>query len=288
MTADEFKAWRTGGLWRLEGRVVLAFTGPDRLRYVNGQVTNDVARLVPGRAMHAAVCNAKGKMQADLYVHALADALVADGPAELADTLPGRMERYLIADDAAMDDRTDRVHCVHVWGTRREDPLPGEWFRSENPWRLGCADGVDVVCREPVSDAGCGDAVAEVMRVLAGVPRWGCELDEDTLPPEVAEDRWISYTKGCYIGQETVSRLKSVGRTTRLMVGLETDDGSVPAAGAEVSVDGVSVGSVTSAVMNPLSGRGVALGFVRRVHAAPGTRVNVGGVAGGVVALPLG
>ena len=135
--------------------------------------------------------------------------------------------------------------------------------------------------------------VLEACRIEAGIPRWGAELDESVLPNEAWLERTaISYTKGCYLGQETVARLKTYGHVNRHLVALLLPLGCGAAPGGAVRAGDDAVGTVTSAVDSPLHGRRVALAFVKREHEAPGTTLRVetptGAVEGVVAAVPLG
>jgi folate-binding protein YgfZ len=132
------------------------------------------------------------------------------------------------------------------------------------------------------------EAVLELLRIEAGVPRLGRELDESVLPDEARLERAVSTTKGCYTGQEVVARMRSRGRVSHLLVGLRCADPSLPALRASVQEpEGKRVGEVTSAVLSPRFGA-IALAYVRRPWDAPGTRLRVGGGSVEVVSLPFG
>ena len=134
-----------------------------------------------------------------------------------------------------------------------------------------------------------GHAALNILRTEAGIPWYGAELNEQTLPPEAGlEQRAISYTKGCYLGQEIVERIRSRGHVNRKLVGLVLGGASLPAAGAKLRRDGKEVGHVTTAVHSPTLGRAIALGYVRREHLEPGTRLEVeGGGTAEVTTLPF-
>jgi folate-binding protein YgfZ len=132
-----------------------------------------------------------------------------------------------------------------------------------------------------------GDAAAlEVLRVEAGVPRMGAELSEEVLPPEARLEHAISYTKGCYTGQEIIARVRSRGQVAHLLVGLAPDDGAPLAVGAAIEAEGERVGEVTSAAVSSRLGP-IALGYVRRAHAEPGTALSAAGRSVRVRALPF-
>jgi folate-binding protein YgfZ len=262
-------------------RAVWRFTGPDRVRYVNGQVTNDVARLQPDQTCYAAVTTAKGRMEGEVFIRAMDDTLWLDAPLELRESLGLRLGKYLIADDAEMEDVTDEWTLVHILGggelnverstlsVQRSDfaryGLVGTdfWVTAGQPHSLG--EEVDPL-------------VLETIRLELGWPRWGMELDANTLPPEAGlESRAISYDKGCYIGQETIARIKSIGHVNRSLCVLAALDDTTPTVETPLTASGQKVGHITSAGFSPLLQKGIALGWVGRHHAAPGTELEAGG-----------
>lgn len=260
----------------LSDRTVLRFTGADRLRYLNGQITQDLRRISPGVALPSCVTNAKGRLQALLWVSATEDALSVDSDPGFEEPLLARFERYIVADDVTLEDVSGKQGLLHVTGM---DPTQIACLRdfskiqanrlAENGWDV-C---VPLEQKEAVRVA-LGDKVGtkedwEVLRVERGVPVWGHELGEDTLPPEAGLDRThVDYHKGCYIGQEVISRLKSVGHVNRRLVRLRGAAGVVlPVCGAELQIagaeGGAGVGRLTSAVR--LQSREVAaLAYLKR------------------------
>ncbi len=280
----------------LSDRAKLRLTGEDRLRFLNGQVSNDVRRATADEAIYTGVMTIKGKLCADAFVHAEPDALLLDAEGELRETLAARLEKYIIADDVQIEDATETLGLFHLLNFVEAAPagLPaalqalGPGIKSVRSLRLG-RPGLDVFCDAALTDAvhaaltpagytQLNDDALESLRILLGVPRWGAELDETVLPAEAGiEDRAVSFSKGCYIGQEVVSRVRSVGHVNRHLCGLRATDASPLYAGmrlhAAEDAGGREIGRITSAA--PSAGHGgaafVALGYVRREHAAPGT-----------------
>jgi folate-binding protein YgfZ len=257
-------------LWRL--------SGPDALRYLNGQVTNDVSALTEGRGCYAAVCTAKGRMEGDVFISLHDGVFYLDSCAELHESLGARLEKYLIADDAAFEDVSDLWSLSHVFGpTPPSAPptgfvvpharfgVPGHdvWIPSSGAFVAGDHAGADVV---------------ETLRLEHGIPRWGAELTPNTLPPEAGPSMLaaISYTKGCYVGQETIARLKSVGHVNRTLIFLRSESASFPEASTKLKQDDREVGAVTSAGFSPQLDCGIALGYVQRSVAAEGTALDGG------------
>lgn len=254
-------------LWRL--------TGPDAARYLNGQVTNDVTRVAEDGACYAAVCTAKGRMEGDVSIALHGGEFYLDAEPVLHDSLGARLDKYLIADDAAFEDLRDSWHLVHVFGATTP-PVPGEGFAVRYA-RFGLP-GHDIWCATPIPAVGSSvDAdVVETLRLEQSIPRWGAELGTNTLPPEAGPHMLaaISYTKGCYVGQETIARLKSVGHVNRTLVFLKSDSESFPPTGAKLVHDGRDAGVVTSSGFSPRLERGVALAYVQRQHAAGSTTLQ--------------
>jgi folate-binding protein YgfZ len=275
----EFQA--RGGVVDLSDRLKLILTGADRARYLNGQVTSNVQKLATDQAQRACVTTAKGKLCAEVVITASLDAIFIDADASLRETLPARLERYMIADDAALRECEDGTRLLHFLG-----PKP-DWLGEVAPDRglpvmrkaarfgregwdwWADAETVDAkwnVIRERV--AVLDETVSEILRIEAGVPRWGRELNEDTLPPEAGLDRThIDYHKGCYIGQEVISRLKSVGHVNRSLSGFISVAGVPLSAGAALFVAGDetrAVGVLTSAGYSFALEKPVALGYLKR------------------------
>jgi folate-binding protein YgfZ len=212
------------GAIRLEPRCILRLTGNDRVRYLNGQLTQDVATLAPGVTRHTCLTDAKGRIQAEAWVSALPDSLLVDAPAELGETLAMRLERYIIADDVSIADESGIWQLTHVLGT---DPAQLELTADalvSACERYGVA-GHDVFSRGPQAALDAlrqlDPEVLDELRIGHGIPVWGRELDAETLPPEAGlEARSVSFTKGCYLGQEVISRIRSAGKTNRSLVRL--------------------------------------------------------------------
>lgn len=260
-----------GGVVDLASRLKLLFTGEDRVRYLHGQLTANLLNPQKNKGvLPACVTTAKGKLCADVFVSFGPSGILLDAEPNVADTLPARMERYIVADDVTMEEATDRVAIVHVIGVPLEQiaafaPLPANRFGIEGfdifpPFRADLPPIWEKLTAEiPVLS----DDLLEVLRIERGVPRWGRELGEDTLPPEAGLDRThIDYHKGCYIGQEVISRLKSVGHVNRQLTGFVAD-APIPA-GASIASGEQKCGEITSATWSFALERPIALGYLRR------------------------
>ncbi|MCB1076450.1 MAG: folate-binding protein YgfZ [Verrucomicrobiae bacterium] len=263
----------------LSSRAKFRLTGADRERYLNGQVTNQVKLATPEKAIEACVCNVKGKLEGVVHITRSADgeAFWIDGPPELRDSLFARLGRYIIADDCELEDVTDDFGLVHALGEWPD--LPGAVWKASNRWGM---PGVDLwVERDSlpkILSAGAPmDAEAlEDLRIRNGIPRWGAEWNADTLPAEVRlDERAVDFHKGCYVGQEVVSRLESVGRVNRLLVAIEAiTDGGVATVGAEVFSADDSSGEKPSGMVTSVTSDGRrALAIVKRDLSEPETKL---------------
>lgn len=230
----------------LAPRALWKITGPDRLRFLNGQTTQDIAALRPGHAVHAAVTNAKGKMDAEIWVTAHdADALWIDAPPGLQDALTARLDRYLIADDARLEDVTGSRLIHHVLTS----PPPGA-IASARFLRPGHDLWLEPDQPPPLPPA--SPEAIETLRILQCIPLWGRDIGPEHLPPEAALDRdAISYRKGCYIGQEVLARIKSIGRVNKRLARLHSTATVMPALPCPIQHQGRTIGSLTSACPLP-------------------------------------
>jgi folate-binding protein YgfZ len=282
MNLDTYRRILAGGSLTavLSPRALWRLTGPDAARYLNGQVTNDVARLADGHACYAAVCTAKGRMEGDVSIALHSREFYLEADLILRESLGARLEKYLIADDAVFEDVSDLWSLRHVFGAT-PPPAPETGFVIAYA-RFGMP-GHDVWDANPnavIADAAVEADVIETLRLEHGIPRWGAELTTATLPPEAGPHMLeaISYTKGCYVGQETIARLKSVGHVNRSLVFLQSDSAAFPAPGTKLMLGDHETGAVTSSGYSPRLEKGIALGYAQRQAAAHGALLQAGGL----------
>lgn len=303
--AREYRAVRTaaGLLDRTAmGRILLR--GEDRAPWLQGLVSNDVRLLAAGRdRLQACLLDATGHVQADLTLVRLPDALLVEMELPWVEHVSRLLDDYLIAEDVTMEDVSASIVCFSVQGPRADEfrtviasPLAivEADHTGESGFDLyvaaGQAAGTWCALREAGAEPAGAD-VAEVLRVEAGIPRYGIDLDASVLPLEAGLlETHISTEKGCYVGQEIVARILSHGRTNRALTGLLLG-GAAAQKGDSVLFEGREVGRLTSVVdAMGLDGR-IALGFVRHEAREPGTQVTVVGAAGAstaqVAALPF-
>jgi tRNA-modifying protein YgfZ len=305
------------------GRIVVS--GKDRASYLQGLLTNDVVALAAGQGCYAAYLTAQGRMIADMHVYELGDTMLLTMAGDVKDAVLAKLDQFIFGEDVQLGDVTATFAQIAVVGpaaaasiakvlgsvaadTLRSLPEHGN-VRSQ--WSGGAAivtrildagePGFDVYLEREQAGAlksalASGDvaeadeATADTLRIEAGVPRFHRDMDEDTIPLEAGiEQRAISFTKGCYVGQEVVIRVlhRGHGRVARRLVGLALDGSQAPAPGATIRAGEREIGQVTSSTMSPALQKPIALGYVHRDFVEPGTHVSVDGANGQVVALPF-
>lgn len=303
------------------GRVAL--TGADRRSYLQGLLTNDIDALVPGTGCYAALLTAQGRMITDMRVLELGDAVLLDVPAQQATAIRDHLDRFVITEDVSVADVTSTRAEIGLYGPAAIDVLQAAGTEGGAPAALHASTNVRIagvpalLVRSDAYGAGGFDLIAaaeemppieaaliaagavrasdqdaETVRIESGRPRFGADLDADTIPLEAGlEERAISRTKGCYVGQEVIVRVldRGQGRVARRLVGLTLPaSATVPAPGAALRANGRDVGRVTSATFSPALARPIALGYVHRDFVEPGTRVEIDGSGEAIVAaLPL-
>jgi tRNA-modifying protein YgfZ len=266
----------------------LALTGPEAKAFLQGLVSNDIESLTPGHGCYAAVLTPKGKMLGDLRVLDLGDELLLDSERVALQGIFNVLWRGRVGMGVEIHKRTVQMGLLSVVDLRLAGPAEHDNARAEIAGRpvvavttdvgtdLFCAaDDIEAIRAEyPAGD----EAALEVLRVEAGRPRYGVDLDDSVIPQEAGlNERAVSFTKGCYVGQETVARLHYRGKPNRNLRGLRL---SAPSqTGAEIRLGEKVVGRLGSVVVSPRHGP-IALALVRR-EAGPGDVVAVGGQATG-------
>lgn len=307
----EYEAVRGGvgaGLFDMSARGRVEVSGGEAVQFLNGMVTNDVARLGEGEWMHAAFPNPQGRLIASARIFRTGSTYLFDTEAASYPSMLRALERFTLAGDFHVRDLTDETAHLSVQGARAAEVVRtvlGEdaasiargrvlkFSKGEGEVTLARAthtaeDGFDLFAREgaalglwgELQSAGaraCGYDALDVLRIEAGVARYGADADESNVVIEVVdEEAAVSYTKGCYVGQEIIARIHWRGHVAKKLAGLVFDGEAEVEAGARLrSEEGREAGRVTSVAGSPRLGRLVALGLVKYDYLQPGTRLKV-------------
>ncbi len=305
------------GLIDLSSRAKVALTGNDRIRWLNGMVTNNIRDLAVSCGVYAFLLNPQGHILGDLYVYNRGESLTVDAEQSQLDKLLGIFDRYIIMDDVEVTNLSDRIQSIGIAGPRTKDVLRGAGLqvpplealhladvtwqdtaltiaRGDHPgvewYELWLAPEQVSVLRGALTQAGAkpvSSAAQELLRIAAGVPRYGQDIRERDLPQETSQERALHFSKGCYVGQEIVERIRSRGAVHRKFTGFEVA-GTLPAPVTKVQAEGKDVGEITSVASLPAAGgeRSVAIGYIRREF-APGKQVQAGDAQLTVTNLPF-
>jgi folate-binding protein YgfZ len=315
------------GVLDLGFRSRLCLVGGDRARFLHGQVTNDVKKLAVGEGCYAAITTAKGKMEGDMNIFCLADELLLDLEPGLTEKISQRLVKYIVADDVQIVDAAPHYGLLSVQGPEAGAVVQALGLPGDIPGRpLGSMKITDsllgdiyLMCHARLGGTGfdlfvpnqslgavadkliaaakqaggraCGWQAFETARIEAGIPRFGADMDETNIPLECGlEARAITYTKGCYIGQEVINRIHSVGHVNRELCGLRLADDlkALPECGDKLFqvgnesgvIPGREGGHITSSVKSPLLNANIALGYVRREASQAGTQLTLKTAAG--------
>jgi len=272
-------------------------SGPDRVSWLQGMLTNDVSRLKTGQGCYAAHLNAQGKMLSHMIVLAEEEALWLVMERDNVAACVQELDKLLIMEDASISDRTEDFESISLAGAEAKTLLE-VWvgvgaalvsiydhikvagrrvLRTEWGYDVFVTPGEASEVRSELLESGAvtaGRTFWDLLRIEAGFPRYGVDVDQTTTFPELG-DRGIDYDKGCYIGQEVVAKIKHLGHVNRNFVGLKLIDIQVPERGAAVHDSGREVGRITSAIRSPGVGSVIALAFVRRSSCSVGTQLMV-------------
>src|SRR4051812_19086534 len=316
--STEVETLRHGaGVYDLGWRAKLIGTGEDRVRWFNGMVTNNIKDLAQNQGAYTFLLNAQGQIQADMYVYNRGEHMLVDTDRSQADRVREIFEKYIIMDDVAIEDGSEELSAIGLQGTeaaavlqhlghdvsgiaplsvvdtklgeagisvvRSDSPIPTFEIWASTPnlptlWLSLVAGGA-----KPV-----GFEAYEIMRVVAGRPRYGVDIGDRDLPQETAQDRALNFRKGCYVGQEIVERIHSRGKVHRSLAGLVVS-GAAPARGTAVEAGGKQIGEVRSVTSVPVNGatRTLAIASLRRDAIPAGATLQVGASTATLSGLPF-
>jgi folate-binding protein YgfZ len=288
----------------LSRRAKIILTGEDRVRLLHALTTNDVKSLKSGEGCYAFFLNAQGRIQADVNVLVFDQHILLDLEPEARERVYHHLDHYIIADDVTLDDATDHMAAIGVEGPRAHEeltrlgaPVPEEeyahaawgnrvvarlnWTGSPG-FRVFLPAGERLELVDQLEIPAAGPEEARTVRLENGKPLYGYDFNDATLPQETQLEVALSFTKGCYLGQEIVERIRSRGHVNRLLVRLEMDSGEAPCPPPKLMADGAEVGTPTSLIYSPGLGKVVGLGYARAQAVKPGAEFQLEGVSGTV------
>ncbi len=282
----------TVGYLDLSSRGKIIATGEDRVRLLHAMTTNHIQQLAAGQGCYAFFLNPQGRILADANLFVLPDRILIDVEPEVRERLYQHLDKFIIADDVTLEDASESLSELGVEGPGAAEALAAMGAPvPESPYSHVDWNGAIVARVSSTGSSGfrifaprgrllsfetVDEESIRVVRLEHGKPRYGEDIFDTTLPQETQQMHALHFSKGCYIGQEIVERIRSRGHVNRLLTGLRIAGPAAPASGTKLTVDGAEVGEITSAAFSPALGKVVALGYVRAQHAAPGTRLRVG------------
>jgi folate-binding protein YgfZ len=308
------------GISRLDQTAWIRVTGEDRVRWLNGMVTNSIQELKNGEGNYNFLLSVQGRIQADATIFAEPDALLMETAASQVPGLMTLLDRFIIMDDVELADATDSQSGLLIAGPKAASLLARTGLDVEDlgilqkrtvPWNdaqisvlhldspliprfeLWANANTASKLLEALQEAGavfCETQSLEWLRILEGTPRFGTDIRDRELPQETGQTRALHFSKGCYLGQEIVERIRSRGNVHRTFRGFRLD-GALPVAGALLEVDGKQVGELTTVAAVPLPTDGtvvqLALGYVRREALDRGSTLHYAGGVAVPVSLPF-
>ena len=304
---NEYAAVREGGVGviDLSARGRISVSGSEAVMFLNGLITNDLKTLAENRWMTAAFPNVQGRLLAAVRVIRRANDFLLDTEAVTREKVLKIIERFTLAGDFKVADVTDATRQISFQGRGARELVEriyglkdlsrdGVW-QNENVTVIRAThtgeDGFDVIGNELLTYSGAtpvNERVEEILRIEAGIARYGRDMDESNVVTETNLDDAVSYTKGCYLGQEIIVRIKHRGHVAKKLTGLRIETNESIESGAAIKSTGdKEIGRVTSAVFSPKLQTTIGLGYVRYEHLAPGTPLVVNGVSGTTHELPF-
>jgi tRNA-modifying protein YgfZ len=297
-----YDALRNRAAWMdLSTRGKIKLTGEDRARLLHAMTTNHIQQLTPGTGCYAFFLNDKGRVLADANILCRPDYFLLDVEPETREPLYQHLDRFIIADDVTLEDVTDAMAAIAIEGPQAAEvlqragaPVPeaeyasSDWdncfvVRLSSTGRTGffvfapATEKGDLIARLEAAGAEPADAeAARVVRLEHGKPRYSEDISERFLAQEANQPRTLHFSKGCYLGQEIVERVRSRGQIHRVLMPLILETKEPPEGGAKLQIDSASVAEITSAAYSPALDKVVALAYVRTEHARPHEQMMLG------------
>jgi folate-binding protein YgfZ len=318
-TRAGFQALVSGcGVYDLSSWAKIQLTGTDRVRWLNGMVTNNVRDLAVGHGVYAFLLNPQGRIMGDLYAYNRGESIILVTDQTQVAKILEIFDHYIIMDDVQVENISDKLTAIGLSGPKSQDVLrtagfeipelqplelrdlqwkqvPVSLVRGEREkresWEIWLAPENATQLRDALIQSGAKlavDAALELCRIALGIPCYGQDIRERDLPQETEQARALNFSKGCYVGQEIVERIRSRGAVHRTFTGFVFESG-LPAVGTKVQVEGKDVGEITSATSLPLENGLVlaGLGYIRREANSTGKELLAGEVKITVVDLPF-
>ena len=296
--SDGYEALRHRAAWiDLAARGRILARGRDRARLLHNVTSNEIKKLAPGQGCYAFLLTPQGRIQADLHLFCFDDHFLLDTEPELREKVAQLVLKYKVADQVELEDVTGRTSAVGVEGPGASAvlaavgaPVPGERY-AHLPWGAATVANISVSGQPGYRIFGGGEKISSIeaagakhvtgeevrlVRIEYGVPRMGDDIRDVSLPQETQQMHAVSFTKGCYIGQEIVERIRAQGHVNKKLVRLAIDAPGTLPAGTKLTADGKEAGDLTSSVFSPAMGRVAALAYVRTAYAEQGTGLRAG------------
>src|SRR5579864_1212286 len=296
--SEGYEALRHGAAWLdLSARGRFLVRGRDRDRLLHNVTSNEIKKLAPGSGCYAFMLTPQGRIQADLNLFCFDDRFLIDTEPELREKVPQLILKFKVADHVEIEDISGSTAAIGLEGPAAaavlaslNAPIPGDAY-AHVPWgeftvanlsatgqpgfRIFCPAG-----KKPPLDAAGAKPASEsdirLVRIENGQPRYGEDIRETSLPQETEQMHAVSFTKGCYLGQEIVERIRAQGRVNKKLVRVAIDASTPLAQGTKLAADGKEAGEITSSVYAPESGSVAALAYVRTPYANPATVLRAG------------
>ena len=315
---QEFSALLNGcGIYDLGFRARISLSGGDRVRWMNGMVTNNIRDLAVGHGVYAFLLNPQGRILGDMQVYNRGESLLVETDRSQVEKVIATFDHFIIMDDVELVNISENQTALGLAGPRSRELLnavgiavpemePSQVMTPQCACECDCLEctvirGEDApresyeIWLDPkdvyktwqaLISAGAtpvGSEALEMQRITAGIPLYGTDIRERDLPQETEQMRALNFNKGCYVGQEIVERIRAQGHVNKKLVRLEVDGAEPLAAGTRLKAGDADAGEITSAVYSPRSGKVAAMGYVRTAFAEAGTPVQAGEVDARVV-----